>query len=362
MAYEIRSLGALATQAKQFFVESVTGAIVDLWANTFRVFQKVLALASYELELRRKYLFNQIFASRADREWLIRHGFEIGILPKVASRAIGEGSVATVEGLVVPAGLVYARPDGVLFRVRTSDIGDTGATNLAFEAVEPGSAGNTGPGIRLTAVDPGSLPDGLGSVATVTPAGLGGGADAEALETFRARVLERKRSPPQGGSKTDWQRWAKEVGGVSDVYVTGFSNDDRSVWICFRQSGRTNGIPSAGDVEAVYNHVSDPLVRPVTARVAVVAPTPVPVDVQIRGLALDSASVRSAIHSELVALFSERMGPATPEEPFILPVAWISEAISRSTGEDRHTLQAPAGNVTFAVPGQLPVLGAISYA
>ncbi len=75
----VRSLASLGTLARQAFTQSVTGAVVKLWANTFTVLGKVFALLDFEHEQRRAYLYEQIFASTAALHWLIRHGFELGL-------------------------------------------------------------------------------------------------------------------------------------------------------------------------------------------------------------------------------------------------------------------------------------------
>ncbi len=41
------------------------------------------------------------------------------------------------------------------------------------------------------------------------------GADIEDDDDFRERVLEAYQNPPQGGNRTDYQRWALAVPGVT---------------------------------------------------------------------------------------------------------------------------------------------------
>lgn len=361
MAYDLPRLADLSQRARRLFAEAIPGAVVDVWPNTFAVVAKVLAAAQFEIHLRLAFLYRQLFASTADGPWLVRHGFELGVNAIPAQRATGFATVASTVGVLIPAGVTFQRSDGALFQTRTSTLGAGASTSIELEAVTPGAAGNTSAAEALALVDIGTV-SGLGEAAMVGAGGLGGGAEAEATETFRQRILDRKRNPPQGGSVTDWVAWAREADpAITRVFVDSFINDSRQVWISFLRGDRTNGIPTSGDVAAVQAYVSDPVRRPVTARVTVVAPTAVAVNVSIQGLATDNVNVRAAIAAELAAMFAEKAAPATPTTTFVLWRAWIDEAISRATGEVRHTLITPSTDLAYSTAGQIPVLGTISY-
>ena len=356
MPYSIPKLADLSQRARQIFAQASPGATVDLWPNPFAVIAKVLAAIWYEIHLRLDWLARQLFASTADDEWLDRHGFELGIARLAAVRAVGPMTVSADTGVTIPAGVTYQRGDGAIFRSRTSAIG-AGAVSISFEAVTPGLAGNTAAATTMTLQDNGGVAS-LSAIATVDAGGIGGGADREARETFRARVLARKRNPPQGGSASDWEAWARAGNAnITRVFVDSFSNTDRRVWLSFLT---TTGIPSGGDGAALQAYLADPNLRPVTARVTVVAPTAVPIAVTATGVLPLTTAVQAAINAELAALFAERMQVVTPNRAFTLPRAWVSEAISRATGEDRHTLTAPAADVTYSTAGQFPTLGIVT--
>lgn len=361
MTFTVPKLTDLSQRARRIIAEATQGATIDLWPNLFPILAKVLALLAKEWHLRLAVLYRQLFASTADEVWLVRHGFELGITRVPAKVATGLVTVTCPTDTVIPAGIAFRRVDGALFRTRASAIGAGSATSLEVEAVDAGLLGNTDAGQTLALVDTG-LVTGLGTSATVAAGGLGGGADVEPIETLRQRILDRKRSPPQGGSTTDWTRWAKESSGaITRVIVDSFIGDTREVWLSFLRSDRANGIPTAADVAAVQAYVADPVRRPVTARVTVVAPVAQPVNITIAGLSPDTPAIRAAIAAELAAMFADRVGPATPSRSFTLWRAWISEAISRATGETKHTLTVPAADLTYSVGGQMPVLGTVSY-
>jgi len=361
MTYPLPSIDDLSARARGRLTEATKGKATGIWPNLFPILAKFHAALAYEIHLRLAWLYKQLFASTADELWLTRHGFELGITRVPAKVATGTAVVSCPVGTVIPYGVTYRRADGALFRTRTSAIGAGISTSVELEAITAGVAGNTGAGELLALVDT-SVVTGLGSTATVGAGGLGGGAEVEPIETLRQRILDRKRNPPQGGSATDWIRWTKESSGaITRVFVSSFVGDAREVWISFLRTDRTNSIPTAADVAAVQAYLEDPVRRPVTARVTVVAPVAQPVNITLQGLSPDSELIRAAVQAELIALFTERVAPATPQQNFTLFRAWISEAVSRATGEDRHILVSPATDLVYSTGGHMPVLGTVSF-
>ncbi len=357
MPYSVPSLDDLSKRARQLFALALPGAKVDLWPSTHAVVGKVVASIGFEVHLRIDWLLRQVFASTADDEWLDRHGYELGVTRVEARRAIGDVLIVTTGSASFPAGLLFQRGDGALFRGRVSGVCG-GTVALSVEAVDPGPAGNTDPGATLTPLD---ATPGFPASGTVNPAGLSGGADRETKERFRARVLTRKRKPSQGGARSDYAAWAAEaLPTVRGVWVDSFVNDTRSVWVAFTVGDQPNGIPTPSQVAIVQAYLDDPIRRPVTARVFVVAPLPVIIPVVIARLSPDTPDTRSNAEAELAAVFAARARPSSPSQPFTLEYDWLDEAISGAVGEDSHDLVTPSGDIPFPV-GYMPALGAVSY-
>ncbi len=362
MGYEIRTLATLATQAWQFLTQSIPGAIVRIWPNTFRVIGKVLALLDFEHELRRQWLFQQLFASTAEELWLTRHGFELGLTPDPGTASTGLVTVAATPGLLVPAGLSFERADGSTYTTLVDATAAGATVDLVVMADLTGSDYDVEAGDSLSLVTTIAAPFGLGTTGTVGAAGIGGGVDPEELEAFRARVLFRKRNPPQGGSSADYVEWAGEaLASVKAVYVDSFSNDSRSVWVCFTVSDQPNGLPTDDEVATVQAYVNDPIRRPVTARVFATGPTPVAVPIALKNFAPDTPDTRAAVAAEIAALQVDEIQPATPSTAFVLYVEAIEAAINRATGVQAFTLVSPAADETYSTGGQMPVLGIPSY-
>lgn len=360
--YVVRSLAELAAEAKGAFVQAVQGTASKLLPNVWRVESKVLSLLGFEMEQRRAWLYDQIFASRADAVWLARHGFELGLTQTPASVAAGTILVQASNGLVVPAGLRFTAGTNAAYTTLAGGTASGNVVALPVEADVAGAAGNLAAGFPLTLIADGIAPAGLGPSAVVDEAGLGGGAEAETREAFRARILARKRNPPQGGSAFDYGTWAAEALGpgiLRRAYVDSFANDARSVWLCFTVTDQLDGIPTAAQVALVQAYCDDPVRRPVTARVFALAPIALPVVVAVSGLSPDTHDVRLSVEEEIQATFADRAEVGTSTAA-VFSRSWIDEAISRAVGESRHDLIAPATSV-IATAGYLPVLGSVSY-
>lgn len=369
MAYDVRSLATLSTQARQFFTSSITGTVVKLWANTFTVIGKVIALADREHELRRARLAKQQFASTADDyAWLRRHGFELGLAPNPGNQAVGNISVPAPDGTITLAGMTWVRGDGVTYSSLAPATSVGGLAHVSLQADLAAAASNMQPGDTLTAVLTDAVPQALGTTGTVDAYGVTGGTDPEDIEGFRARVLYRKRNPPQGGSIPDYVKWVGEAlsavgydGDGIQVYVDSFQNDARSVWVSFKVLDQPNGIPSAGEVATAQAYVDDPIRRPVTARVFVMPPVEVDVPITITNFYPDTPDTRAAVTAELAALQADEIEPARPSMPFVLYREEIDAAIKRAPGVGHFTLVSPATDLTYATAAQMPVLQPPTY-
>lgn len=359
MAYQMPTLTELLARCRALFGLAEPADTIRLKPNVHDQVAKVLALLSFELNQRIAYLFDQIFASRADEIWLVRHGFELGITRRAAAKALGQATGPATTGTVFPAGLVFVRADGARFETTSSAIAIGGQVAFEIRAIEPGIEGNTAAGQQLNPEDVLGIVGFQGPL-TVAPGGLGGGAEIEKLEEYRSRILGRKRNPPHGGSKADWQRWALEVPGVTAAFVDTFANDSREVWVAFLFAGRVNGIPTSGDVAVVQAYLESDDRRPVTARVSAVAPTTQAVNMTIR-IEPDTTDIRARVTTEIAAMFADRSRPAMPNSNFVLYRSWIAEAISRATGEDNHTLTVPSADIVVSTPGALPIPGTITW-
>ncbi len=298
-----------------------------------------------------------------------------GTSRKPATRAAGPVTVTGTTGAEVPAGTVLQTADQVQVRVATGATLAAGTATVAVEAVALGAAGNAGAGTALSFV---ALLPGVDAAATVAAGGLAGGAETETDDALRARLLARLRLTPQGGAPRDWLAWALAVPGVTRAWLYPRELGEGTVTLrCMMDQVRAawSGIPQGGGAPAYSGDLAmihaaiDPL-RPVCGLGwFVAAPVAVPLDITIAGLSPDTPAVRAAVAAELADLlfraavpagmaWDEDQGAAVAVGD--IAVSWIWEAVSIATGERRHRITAPTGDVSHAT-GQIAVLGTVSY-
>ncbi|WP_419900682.1 baseplate J/gp47 family protein [Roseomonas sp. USHLN139] len=315
------------------------------------------------------WIAKQAVPVSADGEYLAAWAGLVGIYRKGASFAGGMAAFTGTVGAELPNGSKLVRStDGATFiTTALATISSAGTLTVPIVAEVAGSASN-GPGgaelVIATAVN-GVLAKGAAAGA------ITGGAEEEAEEEFRQRMLDRFQQAPQGGSEADYLAWALEVPGITRAWVAplGMGAGTVVVYVMLDSAQAANGgfpqgtngvaseesrAPSAtGDQLAVADHIF-PL-RPVTALVYVVAPTPFPINYQIGDLAQDSVETRAAIQAELSDMLRRRGRPGGT-----IYQSDSAAAISAAPGVTRFTLVAPLGSVT-APAGSLPTLGTITW-
>jgi len=363
MAYPIRSLDEISRSVRGAIRQYLPGTDASLKQNALAVIGKVVALLAHEYELRLEWIFRQIFLTTATSAAIIRmHAAEYGIYQKPASAAAGKVAGQGAAHQAYPAGVRFLSGGATYVTTGGFTADAAGAFTAQVVAEMTGAATNRAAGAALLLADASLYPTLFESV-TVDEGGLGGGADVEDMESLRVRGLKRKAAPAQGGTLSDYERWALEVPGVVNCWAAQFANGFGTIgaWILF--AGRPNGIPIEADLAAVDAYIFDK--RLVRARFYAAAPLPVAVDLEVK-LTRDTAANRAAVQESLAAFFdatasTSRVRPGLPDDPFTLPRAWISEVISTTPNEVSHTLVEPATDLEFQ-PGELPVLGAIVWA
>jgi len=357
MALPVPSIDELSAKARAAYASALGLVEAIIWPNTHYVHAKVLALVLHPVYLRLDALYRQMFASTADELHLEgRHAYERGIRRNRASKAGGTVTTTGTPATVYPAGIQYLSGNLVYRTTAEAVAAGDGALSFTVESLERGAAANLAAAVKLTLADP-ALSPGLAATADVGPDGLGGGADKETVDSLRARVLEHKRRPPQGGAETDYAAFARAVPGVTAAWAKSFVNGPTTIGVWFLFADRPNGIPTAADVAVVDAEIAK--LRMIRVGFEVNAPTAVAVPITIK-LTPDEVSLRAKVEASIAAMFVARTRPGLPDDDFVLPPEWISEAISDTLGEDRHTLSVPAADVTFAA-GEYPVPGAITW-
>jgi uncharacterized phage protein gp47/JayE len=204
-----------------------------------------------------------------------------------------------------------------------------------------GDIGNLQPGDVLSFANP--LPN-VATDATVL-AQVVTAADAETVEHYRSRILQRVQRRPQGGAYADYQLWAQDVPGIVAAYPYAGDPGEIDLYVEATEdsSGSPDGIPTGAQLTAVAEAIDlsedgRATRRPVNAAVNVLPITCTPFDVQISGLDPDTAENQQAIMDGLSEILKSR-------EPFIVGLSTLPR-------EDRITEAALSGVVDDIVNAQ----------
>jgi uncharacterized phage protein gp47/JayE len=354
-----RSLDATGAAVRAAFRQYLPGTDAAPKNSFVTVIGKVVALVANELELRIAAILPQLFLSTATGVWLERHCAEIGITRRSAASASGTLTATGTASATYAAGVRFSIGTVIYESTAPATADGSGNLSIPVTATTKGVDTNRDAGATLSLLDPLSWP-GLSATAAVASGGLGGGANTEGDTSLRARGLQRKANPPQGGALPDYERIALAVPGVLKAWAWRVPASPGSVLVHFLFEGRTNYIPEAGDVTAVQAAIDAARLIRVDDSVAA-APVAQDVDVTITGLSTDNSVVRAAIEASIRAMFLARCRPGITGDNFTVSRSWISEAISIASGEERHVLTLPAADITLT-GGAFPVLGTVTYA
>lgn len=331
------------------------GTDAAVWPNTQAVTAKVLGGESFELYEFIRWVSRQKFATTADGDMLDAIGEQYALNRRPATAARGVLDIVGPVGATIDPGTVFTRSDGAIY---TTDavliLSGAGLGSVAITAAATGPGSNTVPAATM-----GAAAVALTS-ATVDADGIGGGADVEDHESYRARILFRLRNPPHGGAAHDYIAWAMAVPGITRAWVApgALGVGTVSLWVMADANGTPDGVPMGSELEAVRAYIDD--VRPVTvAQMVVSAPVIVPVTVTVSGLPALSTAAQRRVITELRDVFRRACRVSLPLDPFTLKEGQLWAAISRATGSLDHTIVSPAD--TLMASGRLPALEEVVY-
>lgn len=298
------------------------------------------------------YWSRQVFVDTAEDEHVLRHAGIWGVSQRQPVAAIGTVLIEGDPGFVVPLATELSSSSGVLYETTQAAVLDEdGLVTVAAAAIAPGPAGNLEAGIRLATVV--AVPE-IDRI-TVESAFVGGVGEWT-MDELAAAVLAHIRQRPHGGAAFDYPVWLSQQFSVAAVNVVEdwIGRGSVGIVVMMRDPDGTPRVPSSGEIEAMQAFLGDQGsgtgVRPVTARIVVVAGVIVtlPLTVRIRP---DTPRTRAAI-TEAWQRFVATIGDADDEEnagPIGARIepSRISEAISAASGEYAHDLILPAAPYTL---------------
>lgn len=379
MPFKRKTLSELRTENQQFMQAELEKVGALLRFGNLKVLADMDAGMAHLHYAYLDYIARQCTPFTSTDEWLAGWMALKQAYRKAATAARSpEAQIKGTSGRTLDAGAVINRADGYQYTTDADvTIGSSGTATVAVTAVLPditedvtggGSLGNADAGTLLT-LDANIA--GVDAQVTLLSAATGG-ADIESEDEFRSRGLLAWQNPPQGGSDTDYKKWALEVPGVTRAWVKRRLNGAGTVGVyimCDRNASGgfpvgTDGISqledwgavrATGDQLAVADHIY-PL-QTDTAIVFVCSPIPKTIDVEIAGIKnADSATVQG-IRDALTTLFFDEANPDGSGKVYLSD---INGSIGDVNGTTGYILNSPTANITFAV-GEIPVLGEVHF-
>lgn len=313
------------------------------------VYARVQAAAVHTVYGYVDYLARNMLPDLCDEDWLYRHAKLKRCPRKPAAPAQGFVRFTGVSGGgTIPAGSQVYRDDQVTFTTTADSVNVSGMISAPVLADVAGFSGNTNDGVALRLGTPLA-----GIPSTGYADGVTGGDDVEALEAWRARVIERYYFTPQGGADHDYAIWAKEIPGISRAWTFRHWQGIGTVGVMVATGDPKKPAPDASLVNEVREHIL-PMAPVAGGGLFVFAATEKVIPISI-ALAKDTPEIRAAIEAEMDSFMLRDGKPLAT-----MYLSRMSEAISLAAGEVAHKLLSPASDISIGQT-ELPVASAITW-
>lgn len=191
---------------------------------------------------------------------------------------------------------------------------------------------------------------------------VSGGEDQETDNELQIRLLDRIQNPVAHFSAAEITEVAKEVAGVTRVFVEEVTPAVGQVTTYFMRDNDPNPIPSASEVTEVADKIATIIpANTDPADVFTSAPTAVPVAFTFTALSPNTSTMQAAISANLAQFFSESTVVSVNITDDSYRAA-INNTIDPNTGTkvESFTLSLPIGDVVIAT-GEIGTLGSIIY-
>lgn len=348
MAFSRPTLSEIVERIAGDLSTRILGTATALRRSVIRAMATAFGGAIYSTYGYLDYLSKELFVDQAT-DTLSRHASIWGVPRNAATFADGQVEFTGTNGTILPALTLLQRADGVEFEVQADGTISSGTVVVDVVCKTAGDTGNMLSGETLTIVSPIA---GINSEGVVETDGLTGGADEESIESWRERILAQIQKPPRGGTEADYEFWAKEITGVTRVWVYPEQYGAGTVGVAFVRDGESPIFPSSGEVADVQDYIDS--VRPVGADVTVWAPSSQLLNFTI-SITPDTAAIRAAVQAELEDLIKRVAEPGGT-----IYLSQIREAVSAAAGEEDNEVTVPSADVT-ASAGNLYQMGVITW-
>ena len=352
-------------------LESSLNQTIPLLPKSFlRVLAKVLSGVFILLYKYAGFMFLQIFVRTASANETTVNGVVTSPLIEWG-RLIGVGDPGSSTNAELTVTVTVESQTGVLpagSQLVSSDNGVTyitiGAVSLDSPTVEvtvraasdqsggggEGAIGNLDVGSIISFANP------LANVSrdTVVSSVVVTGSDAEEIEVYRQRTIDRFQKRPQGGAYADYELWGEEPSGILNVYP--YTSDcpgqvDVYIEATVESSGSADGIPTTAQLEEVLESIEFDENGLASRRSAGALVNTFPItrtefDVVVTGIQVDNlAQVQADITQGITDYFTDRA-------PFIV-------GLTIPPRKDRITRSAISGVVDDVVSAAGGIFGSV---
>lgn len=191
---------------------------------------------------------------------------------------------------------------------------------------------------------------------------IGGGTNQETDSALRTRFLSRVQNPVAHFNVSEIKDKAKEINGVTRVFVEEITPDVGQVTVYFMRDNDDNPIPSGAEVTTVKDKILE--IKPANtsdADVIVSSPVAVVNDFIFTALVPNTSTMKTAIDANLAQFFDEStlIGIDIEEDAYR---SVIFNTVDTETGDvvQSFTLSSPVGDITIA-SGEIGTLGTVTY-
>lgn len=281
------------------------------------------------------WVFRQIFPDTADEDEVVHAAAIRGVLRKNAVAATGSVVLTGTPGVELLSGstLKHMVSGESFVAVASATIGSNGTATALVQAQETGSALNDLSGDLMITSPPLGMDTRASFLGPTT-----GGQDQEKIEALLARLLDIIQRPPAGGADYDYERWAKEVDGVTDALVLPKRRGAGTVDVVITAG---MGLPSAKVIEDCKEYILEQC--SLIADVWVYVPTIHTVD-STALVELASGYRLEDVQIEAQKAYTTLLGTIKPTES--LKRSQIEAMVNNLAGVTDRSVLKPVGNVS----------------
>lgn len=287
------------------------------------------------------------------------HNLADAIEAVISGAAASEYNITTTDLIVTAADAFQYTVAGSPADEGAGASADYTTASVPVESNDFGAFTNLDSGTQLRLQSP---IVGVDDTLTVDFDEVGGGTDQETDTQLRARMLDRIQNPVAHFNASDITEKAKEVAGVTRVFVQEITPSVGQVTVYFMRDNDINPIPAGSEVAKVRAKIEEILpANTDTADLFVLAPTGVVVDYTFAALTPNTSTMKTAIQLSLRQFHDERtdVGVNIDEDAYR---SAIFNTVDIETGAlvETFTLSLPVGDVVIA-SGEIGILGAVTF-